>query len=406
MNTQNKKFGDRLTDTIPDVPEQIHDTTVQMLDDFILREKIQAAQNTKTARRGFKRPTLAFVLIAMLLLGSVAFAAIHFNIFDTMIGTTPKNAAQIMKANLHQETVNNVEITIKEAGYDGRTMYLLYSYRMLDVDTVFGIDENGNAVAGISEEPMRLLSEHHVGWWVDHIWFDGKCMDAPNNSSIYTTGSDVPGEIVQYESWRLDNEETFLSGNVEISLPIGEKQPLENYQKQLHPEMYGDDGRVLLPTDGMVTFTLDVADVLGKVVETTPNITADLPDLTAKVSNVAYTPVMMYVTLEAAVKQEKLDAFIAQNGEGHYLDGKLLWPYSGADVFANWITQLYLVDGDGNEVFPNMAENNGYIYGNNGYSDSWAEYLFPYADTYPSEMWLAPKTAANTFDLAQAVQVR
>lgn len=69
-------------------------------------------------------------------------AATHWNLFDALsflTGANPTNADLVMRRNLYQTTVNNVEITVREAGYDGRTLLIQYAYRMLDVDTPLGL---------------------------------------------------------------------------------------------------------------------------------------------------------------------------------------------------------------------------------------------------------------------------
>ena len=60
---------------------------------------------------------------------------------------------------------------------------------------------------------------------------------------------------------------------------------------------------------------------------------------------------------------------------------------------------------DGKEVFPNLQEEYGYVYGCNGYGSEEAEYLFPYLESYPAEMWLAPVEEGQA-DMTKAVRVR
>ena len=69
-------------------------------------------------------------------------------------------------------------------------------------------------------------------------------------STTYTDerGSSVPGEIIESWSYRLDNEDLYLpDGKIEISLPIGERQPLDDYSLLNHPEVYEEDGTLKLP---------------------------------------------------------------------------------------------------------------------------------------------------------------
>lgn len=54
---------------------------------------------------------------------------------------------------------------------------------MLDVDTPLGLYREEFAGypedqrEGILEEDSNLLYEHNVGWWIDHLWIDGQCVD-------------------------------------------------------------------------------------------------------------------------------------------------------------------------------------------------------------------------------------
>lgn len=386
----------QLEQAVPEVPADFDAAMRRTLAGIV------AEEGREKSRPISGRRLALLILVIALLLASAAVAAIRFEIFDSIFGAMPRNADQVMQGNLYQTTINDVEITIKEAGYDGMTLYLMYSYRMLDVDTPFGAGE------GISEEAAQMLAEHNVGWWIDQLWFDGVSMDMPANSGGVTNGSEIPGEIIECQYWRLDNENVFLNGKVAISLPIGERQSLEDYYIGEHPEKYDAEGRTLLPEKGVVTFTLDATDMRAKVTEAEPNIIADLPDLTASVSKVSYTPIMMYITLKLDVKQEAMDAYIEANGEGMYFgeNNDQLIPYSGMDVFSGWIGGLTLVDGKGQEVFTDMQSEYGFYFGNNGYGDHWAEYLFPYAESYPDEMWLAPRDMNGNIDMTLAVRVR
>ena len=272
---------------------------------------------------------------------------------------------------------------------------------MLDVEQPLGDGETG-----MTAEAMQLLDEHNVGWWIDHIWINGKAIDMPANSAEDERGSSVPGEIIKSCSYRLDNENLYLpDGQIDIALPIGERQPLEAYSLIEHPEMYDEDGALKLPEKGMVAFRLST-DMRSKVKVEKPEQWTEMPDVRACVSEVTYTPIMMYVNLTMEGNPESLAKFIEENGEGYFDEnGTLLWPYSGMDVYGEWASGLTLVDGDGKEVFPNLQEEYGYVYGCNGYGSEEAEYLFPYLENYPAEMWLAPVEEGQA-DMTKAVRVR
>ena len=394
-----KEFKDKLTSVTPEVPEHFHGRMEMTLENIVLQEaqmKDSTIQAMKKAGR-FSSRTVAIALAITLMLGAVAFAAAtQWHLFDQIPfltgNDTPKNADNLMQSNLYQDTINNVEISVNEAGYDGHTLLLQYSYRMLDVDKTFGKD-------GITTEDEKLLYDHNVGWWIDHIWFNGKCMDMPNNSGGLKVGSDVPGEIIVTEYWRLDNEGFSLSGPVQISLPIGERQNLADYNKKNHPEQYDVDGTLKLPEKGMVTFTYDAGDIRNLVQTIKAGEEKVLPEVTASVSEAAFSPLMTYITLDLKVNPDALAAYIAENGDGQKNEnGEILFPYDGMDVFGEWISSLELVDGQGSLIFPGH-------YGQNGYSNEWAEFLYPYLENIPDELYLAP-VENDTADMNRAVRVK
>ncbi|MEG0269524.1 MAG: hypothetical protein RR821_04660 [Clostridia bacterium] len=398
---------DQFDQWMPEVPESFHQAMCHTLDSIVASEQSQqAAKHSVTTSQPLKRkrPIWALALLILLLLGTVAFAAYHFNIFDTlsfMTGPAPKGADQLMQSNLANVTINNVEINVQEAGYDGKTLFLRYSYRMKDVQEPLGIIEDGKIVDGIGMESTVLLQEHNVGWWIDQLWLNGQCVDMPGNSGAVTSGSAIPGEIIQTEYWRLDNEDVALSGKVEVSLPIGERQPLEDYRLMTHPEKYNADQTLKLPDKGIVTFTVDTADTLAKVRFEHPNIPVKGENVTAQASEVCYSPLMTYITLKLEGDPSALAAYKAENGAGVYSeDGKtLLYEYGGMDVFGGWIASLTLVDESGAPLFSNQG------YGCNGYGNVWAEFTYPCLETIPAQLFLAPMEDGIA-NMAQAIVVK
>ena len=413
-----KEFKEKLTSVTPDIPEHFHHRMEMTLENIVLQEA-PMKESTKraicTAGR-FSSRAVALAIVLVMMAGAVALAATQWHVFDDLTflfgKETPKNADNLMQANLYQETVNNVEITVREAGYDGRTLFLQYSYRILDVDRSYGMTAkelfgdhlpegmDADSIVECWRDPAEEdLEAHHVGWWIDAIWFNGKQMDMPNNSGSAVSGSTVPGEIIHTEYWRLDNEGFSLNGPIQISLPIGERQDLADYSKKNHPEKYDVDGSLKLPEKGIVTFTYDAKDVLAQVITIHPEEETTLPDVTAKVKEAAFSPIMTYITLDLKVNPDSLAAFIKANGEGpKNEEGEVMWPYNGMDVLQDWIFSLELVDGQGKLVFPGHA-------GQNGYGNDWAEFLYPYLENIPAELYLAP-IEDGVADMSQAVRVK
>ena len=270
----------------------------------------------------------AFILAITLALAAAAGCVAEtekWNLFDRIAehieGKVPESAARIMQRDLYTETVNNVEITVREAGYDGRTLFLQYGFRMLDVDVPLGVrardvygdelpegtDPDSYVDGYLTEDAEELLYEHHVGWWIDGIWINGTELDdMPDGSGQYMTGTEVPGEIVETDFWRLDNVGVFPEGKIRISLPIGEMQDFMDYSRADHPEKFDENGNRKVPEKGMVTFEYDASDILSTLRVIRPERETSLPDVTVKVREIAFSPVMTYITLDLEVNPDAL----------------------------------------------------------------------------------------------------
>lgn len=399
-------FRRELGALIPDVPDVFHQRVETFLQEKVDQEANRKESTKHALRRGgrFSSRALIFALVAVLMLGTAAVAATQWGIFDRlgfMLGDQPVSSdAQVQKI-LHQETIHGVEITIHEAAYDGRTLFIQYSYRMLDEAEPFGATTASGKQGGISVDALEKLASHKVGWWMDHFWVNGQCMDMAVNSGADEAGTQVPGEIMMTQYWRLDNLDVPLTGEVSIALPIGEVQPLSEYSRKDHPEKYDAAGNLLQPAKGLVTFTFDAGDVLSRVTTLHPNAETVTPDVTARVSEAAFTPLMTYITLELEGDPDALAAYKAANGEGYYDgEGKLCWPYTAVDVHHDYIRSLALVDGNGKLLFPDHA-------GCNGVGDTWAEFLYPYIapENMPAELWLAPMDG-DAANMNKAIRVK
>lgn len=392
------EFISRLNAITPEAPEHFSRHVDHVLEKIVRQEEEQMDQ-TRAKRLG--RRTLALVLAALLAVGSAALAAGYWGIFDAlshMLGSAPAaQDAQPVKVQ-HTETINNVEITIREAAYDGRTLFIQYSYRLLGETQPFGItDAEGNLQEGLPYEALQKLDACNIGWWVDHFWVNDQCMDMAANSGAVDTGTLVPGEILRTEYWRLDNLDVSLTGQVTVALPIGEKQPLVTRLE--HPECFDADGNMLKPEKGLVSFTFDCGDMQQKIRTFAPSQQLVTPVVTVKVTEAAFTPLMSYITLSLEGSPEALERYKAVNGEGFCdSEGNLIFPYTQADVHHSYIASLALVDGSGQQLFP------GHL-GLNGVGDSWAEFLYPSLAELPEELWLAP-VQLGTADLENAIRIK
>ena len=152
-------------------------------------------------------------------------------------------------------------------------------------------------------------------------------------------------------------------------------------------------------------------DIQSKVKTYHPNKETVLPEVTAKVSEAAFTPLMTYITLDLEANPEAMAAFIEENGENVVdEDGTVLWPHEPMDMFESWIWSLELVDKDGKLIFPDKP-------GCEGVGNEYADFLYPYLENIPDELYLAPveetevdengeRTGNAKVDMSQAVLVK
>ncbi len=390
-------FSRYLASVVPEPSAGFSDHMDRVLGQIVRQEENARRTEPRNGGTGFNKRVFALALAVLVLLCSAAWAAAHWGIFDSLgfLFGRPESGMQLQKI-MHRETVNDVEISILEAGYDGRTLLLQYSYRLPGETQAWASSEDG-----LPPEAMEQLNSRRVGWWIDHFWIDGQCVDMAANSGSVTEGTENPGEILITEYWRLDHLEIALDGRVTIALPIGEKQPLEQYSLAEHPEKYDADGMLRQPQQGVVVFSFDAGDVRRQITTLHPGTETVVDEGRVTVAEAAFSPLMTYITLALEGDPRALEAYKAANGEGLCDEqGNLLWPYTAADVHYAYITSLTLVDGEGNELFPEH-------HGCNGVGDEDAEFLYPAipAERMPEELWLAPKKD-GIISMQEAVQIR
>lgn len=392
-----QKLREELAKAMPEVPESFHQAIGHTLSQITLEERASCRARFRPGR------VLAIAMAAVLLLGTAALAARYWNVFDAfdyLTGPQPQNADKTMQSDIYKTTVNGVEIAINEAGYDGRILFLRYSYLLPDAERAFGVyDDQGRLNDDIHPQASQMLAKYNVGWWTDNFWINGQNMDMFGGSSGGTSGSDVPGEIITTEYWRLDVGNVALNGKVEISLPIGAKPDTGKYFPLFeHPEWMDENGGFKKPDEGLVTFTLDVGDILDEVITIHPNQPVQTDEVTIKATETAFSPLMTYITLELQGDPKALEAYKAEHGEGMTDEnGKLLFPYSGMDVYS-WVSEMKLVDAKGTELFPEH-------YGCRGFGDDWAEFIYPHIEEIPDELYLAPFVEWQA-DMSRAVRVK
>ncbi len=210
---------------------------------------------------------MACLMAVMLLL--TAACAETWDSFDALAPFYPIGQADgdafMQKVNA-EETEGRIRIRQCELGYDGRSLISRYTIQLLDADAPFGeIDEESGLRLITWEEAETFdalgYGNGETGFWTDNFWIDGQCVGMAAFSSNYVTGSENPGEIVHTDIWRLDHLGVTLSGECEVTLPIGARPARETYApRSEHPDKYDENGDMLPPETGTLTAAFHAGD--------------------------------------------------------------------------------------------------------------------------------------------------
>lgn len=342
-------------------------------------------------RKPLRRRTAAIILVAALLLAAVAVAAaLAPNIFEVLLFHPVKNSEQYIVHDLAEAHYDHCDIAVKEAAYDGRSLYVLYSIRDRMVEHPLGEwdDQSGKRLLLDGDEASPGRTADQVGWWTDALWINGQDIGMPNLSSSQRYGSDVNGEVLYYDLWRLDEVDVFLSGKTEVSLPIGPAVPMEE-------RTYNDQYALELPDSGVVTFTIDASDRSG-ITTYAQDTPVEIKDCEAWVSEASFTPIQVYVTLSYTIPEDMAQAYLAAHREEVFDDIRL----ARMDLVSTWLFQLALVDKDGAPVMEESLES--FL---NSEGDESAEFVLPTGD-YPEELYLALPAEAGGYDMTHVLRVR
>ena len=387
------------TTSLPDPPEVFSRAMRDTLEGIVQAE---ATKENQSAKRIFtKRKILLYAIIAILLVSSVAIATVllQANVFEYTMGTTPENADSITRFNLAEETIGNVEVKITEAAYDGMSLFITYSIRDLTATEPMGMYDMRSGMRLLTQKDYEHMASLDAGCWTDGIWIDGQSIDMPNMSGGMDVGTDTPGEVLYSLQYRLDQEDVYLSGkNVKISMPIGEKQPFGTLV------IDRENDTIELPEKGMVSFTLDCS-IRDRITELFPEWETKGERWSAKVHQAVFTPIETYITVDWAIDEAVMQAFIDKNGEGFAdEDGNIYWPYDGRDVVGDEVASLQPVDQNGIPVFESLDSMNGF-YGVQGIGGDVAYFTFPYTETLPDKLYLAP-TIDRKIDMSYAIRIK
>lgn len=354
-------FLRQMTNATPDMPEHY----VQHVDMVLKRLTARENGAAHTSRHLPSKRTLgALIVLGIILLSLTAYALTQWRIFEQLadvVGSqVSEEAERLMQSNLHTQTINGVTISLTEAGYDGRTLLLQYSYIFPDMDAPLGTPAADGSIP-LKCDAMDLMASYGVDWWTDQLWINGQAISMPGGSGSTDAASAVPGELIHTEYWRLDNEGIILDGRVEISLPIGSKE------------------------EGGFTFTFDTQGIQKQIVAVDKGYCAALEGFSVTVTDTTFTPLMTYITLH-------------YEGTTAPASDEDVWPFGADSQWLAWVYSLQLVNQQGEPVFD-------VSYSAESVSQTEAQFYLPYVAEANSALWLAPFQHGKA-DMSQAIQVR
>lgn len=405
-----REWTDRLEQAVPEVPSVFHNA---MLGAFAQIQEQEAQERqpeqehkiVELPRPGIKKRTAAIILIAALLMASVAVAAAFVpRILSTFWGddvTMREDFPGRVKNDVAEITVGDCRVRIEEAVYDGMALYVTYTIRNMTVDRMMGErdpDDPLNETRYLMERDYEERYTWDAYWWRDCLWLNGVDTDIPE-TDMWEEGGDEPGEYICFLKYNLSTIDVQLSGNTRVALPFGRDQHWNYEIFQTLPK--DENGGALEPDDGCIVFYID-ADVPGlERVENGPVST--WPDgTTIWTKEALFTPVKLYLTLNFNVPDELIDAYKEEMGsDGYYEDGVLMYEYNAIDIVSDWVHELALVDEQGNliDAHPNNFD------GIAGWGTTVCRYVFPYMEDYPSPLYVAPVENGKP-DVSRKVLIR
>ena len=373
----------------PEMTEHFQRHVRNTLDGLEKEEPLSVRRNNGHGSGRLVRRGLAVILSTVILLGTAALAGSSWGLLDKLaaqLGTQVSPQVQeLMQRDLFKTVVNNVEITVREAGYDGRTLMVRYGYRILD-------DENIYDNRRVAEAEGELYA-HGINRHIYQLWIDGQGVQAPDGWGV-TEGSEIPGEIIYSDYFRLDHAGVCLNKSTQITLPLAEQLT----DAELHALWSASDKLWSKPDHGTITFTYDARDIQSRIKTLKPDQRLALSQGTARTEEICFTPLMTYITLELQADEDALAVWAAEHDQ------------NGRMIFDDWLDSLALVDKDGDPVFP--VGTGLYAYVNETdhagqFEDvqQWVEFTYPYMENIPDVLYLAP-VKEGTADLSAGIMVK
>lgn len=388
-----------------EVPPRFHQAMLtafaQMQEDTAEPTLVKKKHTTRHVPRqgsGRFRRLCVVMLVALGLLGGLAGAAtVNPRLLEVFWGKDFEpnaQAAAYIAQNVAQEDFGDYRVSIQEAVYDGMSLYIRYAIRDMNCDHLLGELDVDTGRRTLQTDEPEDFSQWPVGWWTDNLWIDGQEVAMPGMSSSEMWAGDENGEVVVSEMYRLDQVGLFLSGDVRIALPIGEKQYQVGEEWTLDMD---ENGKVREPEKGIVAFNLNCD---APVRHYAAGEKATMPDgTTVWVETADDTLMKLYVTVHFALSDAAREAYRAENGEGYVLLDSTVLPFEDGDMVGAWMSNLTLVDEDGKPLRAHL----GYGEGCWSLSNDAVGYVFAHEEAYPAHLYLAPENMDGTVDMTRAI---
>ena len=386
-----RELVDRLEEAVPNVPSVFHNA---MLGAFaqIQEQEDKERRVIELPRPRLKKRTAAIILIAALLMASVALAAALMvpRVIDRFYGkdvAMREDFPSLAQNDVVEKDIGNCHVRLEEVVYDGVTLYFSYSVRNMAVDHLMGTtdpdDPPGTRRYLSFEEEEQEIYTWDAYLWRDSMWINGEEVDI-SAATFDMDGGDEPGEYLSYHIYRLDLFGVELSGLTRVTLPIGYDLRKDYERGWIPPD---ENGHIPEPEgDAALTFYLD-ADIKGleRVKDGPVSI---WPDGTrAHIVQASFTPFRLYLSMSCEPSDEARQAYPEDTPI-----------YS---IVSEIVRDMALVDASGTPV-QSDDHREGMSW---GLEDGTSYLEFAYQDEYPSPLYLAPLVNGEP-DMSRKVLVR
>ena len=330
-----------------------------------------------------KRMICVFLASLMLLCACVAQADV---LTEWGIPQNIADASGLVQKDVTFATVGDAIVTIKEAAYDGVSVYVFYTLKDTKTDKLLGELDSGSGRYLITRDTCNYFKDKKVGWWKDGITVNGVEYTMPLAGDQYY-GSSEPGVQEHYLTIRLDQAGITYGEAKALGLPLANKD--------------GKDSGIL---------TVPLNPVNDKLVIEQRDMNLDLGDTAATHVEAVFTPIKVYVKVKlmpdstAVAKILGIEPGKTGNQAKKSPEPNGLGPdQQGAAVAVNnsWANDVIIVDKHGKAIEAMMQGFSGKA----GTSDDMAMFEFTAMAAYPSEMYLVAVKAAGTPDMAKAVRI-